>query len=134
MKLRKRSGLTLRTRLFLNLAPFLVLLLGVGGYAIMQFWRIPVNVDVTVTGNYRSVVAAQNMKLALTRMEKGVLMAMDDSSRVLGAGIFEQNKKVFDDNLRVQLANPKNAKEREWNRLLRNHYLEFASGASASWR
>jgi NtrC-family two-component system sensor histidine kinase KinB len=134
MKSRKRPVFALRTRLFLNLVPFLAILLGVGVYAILQFWRIPANVDATVTGNYRSVLAAQTMKLALTRMEKGVLMAMDDSSirgsRTLGTAYFEQNKKVFDESLRVQMASSKSSKERDWNRRLRNHYQEFVNGSA----
>src|SRR3954452_551309 len=74
-------ALMLRTRLFLNLAPFLVILLAVGGYAIVLFSRITANVDVTVTGNYRSVRTVQQMKLSLSRMQSGVLMVLEDKDK-----------------------------------------------------
>ena len=69
----------LRTRLFLNLAPFLLILLAVGIYAIFLFPRITADVYGAVVANYRSVLGANQMKLSLTRMEQGVLWAMEDN-------------------------------------------------------
>ena len=117
----------LRTRLFLNLAPFVVVLLAVGVYAIVLFSRITENVDVTVTGNYRSVLAVQEMKLAFTRMEEGVLQAMEEN-KGLGAAIFEKNRQVFDESLDQQLQNGKTPKETELNRRLRGDYDKLREG------
>jgi hypothetical protein len=74
----------LRTRLIFNLLPFVVLLMAIGIYGIMLFSRITENVDVSVTGNYRSVRAIQQMKLALARMQGGVLMALEDGKGLGG--------------------------------------------------
>src|ERR1051325_7564265 len=62
----------LRTRLFLNLLPFLIILLAVSGYAIVLFSRLARNVETTVTDNYRSVMAAEEMSLALSGMDREV--------------------------------------------------------------
>jgi signal transduction histidine kinase len=112
----------LRTRLFLNLMPFLLILLAVGFYAATLFPGISTDAYLTVAADYRSVRSAQQMELALTRMEEGVLLAMEDN-KDLGAAIFEQNRIVFEDNLRQQLDNPKSAKEKDLNVRLRNTYL-----------
>ena len=48
----------LRTRLFLNLLPFVVILLAVVLYAIVLFSRLANSVDTTVTEDYRSIIAA----------------------------------------------------------------------------
>src|SRR5712675_2120797 len=97
-------ALMLRTRLFLNLTPFVILLLGIGIYAIVLFSRITTNVDVTVTENYRSVRAVQQMKLSLYRMEEGVLLVMDESnSKGLGSAVFAENRKAFEEQLSRQL-------------------------------
>jgi len=60
----------LRTRLFLILLPFMVMLLAVGAYAIVLFSRLANRVDMTVARNYRDVLAAQAMSVALAGMEQ----------------------------------------------------------------
>ncbi len=120
----------LRTRLFLNLAPFLLILLAVGFYAATLFPGITTDAYRTVAANYRSVRSAQQMELALTRMEDGVLLAMEDN-KDMGAAEFEQNRVLFENNLRTQLANGKTPKESDLNLRLRNNYLAVSkAGAS----
>src|ERR1700756_1488014 len=101
----------LRTRLFLNLLPFVVILLAVGVYAIVLFSRITANVDLTVTGNYRSVRAAEQMKLTLSRMEGAALLYINFSSKRIGTEYFETNRMLFEENLAVQLHNTKSPLE-----------------------
>jgi NtrC-family two-component system sensor histidine kinase KinB len=60
----------LRTRIFLNLLPFVLLLLGVGAFAIVLFSHLANRIDATVTGNYRNILVAQAMRLELTGMER----------------------------------------------------------------
>lgn len=60
----------LRTRLFLSLMPFVVILLAMGIYAIALFTRLANGVDVAVNGHYRSIAAAQTMGMALGDMER----------------------------------------------------------------
>ena len=60
----------LRTRLFLSLLPFVAILLATGLYAIVLFSHLATAVDTTVAENYRSVVGAQEMNLALSEMDR----------------------------------------------------------------
>jgi NtrC-family two-component system sensor histidine kinase KinB len=126
---RELPAFMLRTRLFLNLLPFVVILLAVGVYAIVLFSRITENVDTTVTGNYRSVLAVQRMKNALLRMEDGVSMAMEDS-KGLGTALFEKNRSLFEQNLDVQLHNGKTRQEENLNRKLETNYTVFKSAGT----
>jgi two-component system, NtrC family, sensor histidine kinase KinB len=119
----------LRTRLFLNLAPLVVIVVLVGIYAIVLFSRITDNVDVTVTGNYRSVLAVEQMKLGLSRMKAGVSMALDDS-KGLGIAMFEKNRKLFEENLDLQRHNGKWRLEDNMNHRLEANYLTFKSAAT----
>ena len=113
----------LRTRLFLNLLPFVVILLAVGLYAIALFSRLANSVDVTVAENYRSLLAAQEMSLALVAMEREVWV----STGKLNAGrkAFDEHKKRFDENLALQLKSDALPGEREMNQQLAAHYEAF---------
>ncbi len=119
----------LRTRLFLNLSPFLLILLAVGVYALFLFPRLTADVYRTVAANYRSVLGAQQMKLSLTRMEQGVLMTME-GEWTLGPGIFEQSRTNFETSLREQLASAKNQEESELNLRLNTNYLAVAKAGA----
>ncbi|MDB6065499.1 MAG: integral rane sensor signal transduction histidine kinase [Pedosphaera sp.] len=129
----------LRTRLFVSLVPFVVILLAIGIYAIVLFSRITANVDLTVTGNYRSVMAAEQMRLALSRMEEGVLIGLGGAkglgpavfeesaagNKALGTAVFEQNRRIFETNLDLQLHNSKSPQESDLNLRLSNNYHAF---------
>jgi hypothetical protein len=71
----------LRTRLFLNLLPFVVILLATGVYAIVLFSRLAASVDTTVSEHYRSVLEAQQMSLALAGIDREVWAAPPARSR-----------------------------------------------------
>ena len=53
---------TLRTKLLIGLTPLLALMVGLGLWAIVMFSRLGGNIDIILRENYRSVLAAQNMK------------------------------------------------------------------------
>ncbi len=125
----KGPAVMLRTRLFLNLTPFLLILLAVGFYAATLFPGISTDAYSTVAADYRSVRSAQQMELALTRMEEGVLLAMEDN-KDLGAAVYDTNRIVFEENLRQQLENGKSPREKDLNLRLRNNYMAVAKAAT----
>jgi two-component system, NtrC family, sensor histidine kinase KinB len=92
----------LRTRLFLNLVPFVVILLAIGVYAMALFSRLADSVDVTVMENYRSVIAAQAMDLALLRMQTALSLLFNEKAD-LGKALFTENQALFENNLQLQL-------------------------------
>ncbi len=101
----------LRTRLFLYLTPFVVIVLAGGAYAIMLFERLANTVDTTVTNSYQSFAAASAMSLALAGMDREVSWVVAGSGggeknnllvypkRKIDRNAFYQNKQRFDENL-----------------------------------
>src|SRR5258706_375955 len=87
----------LRTRLFLNLLPFVVTLLAIGAYAIALLSRLAGNVDTTVTENYRGIITAQALRLSLAGMDREVWIALSSTNGSVGnvAG----HQKRFEENL-----------------------------------
>ena len=67
---------TLRTKLLIGLVPTLAILVGLGLWAIVMFYRLGGNIDVILRENYRSVLAAEGMKEAIERMDSGLLFAV----------------------------------------------------------
>src|SRR5438034_488766 len=102
----------LRTRLFLNLVPFVVILLAIGLYAIVLFSRLAGSVDANVTENYRSVMAVQAMSLALAGMDREVPW-VSGGERSPDSKAFAEHQKRFDENLAVQMKSTALPGERE---------------------
>ena len=72
---------TLRARLLVGIAPLLAIMIGLGLWAVVMFSRLGGDIDVILRENYRSVLAAQNMKEALERMDSALLFAIGGLSR-----------------------------------------------------
>src|SRR6266851_3214165 len=74
----------MRRRIFLGLLPLLILLVVVGGYGIALFSHLGGAVDVILRENYRSTVAAQNMKESAERMDSALLFILaGEQERIL---------------------------------------------------
>lgn len=67
---------TLRTTLLIGLMPLLALMIGLGIWATVMFYRLGGNIDVILRENYRSVLAAEKMKEALERIDSSFLFAL----------------------------------------------------------
>lgn len=128
-RLRMGTAIMLRTRLFLNLAPFLLILLAVGVYALFLFPRLTADVYRTVEANYRSVLGAQRMKLAVTRLEDGVITSMD-GDWVLGPAEFNESRTNFEASLREQLGNSKSSLEKELNNRLNTNFVALTNAGA----
>src|SRR5260221_387506 len=118
----------LRTRLFLNLLPFVVILMAIGLYAIVLFGRLANSVDTTVTENYRSVLAAQAMTVALAGMEQEAWNMAGKQNAA--SKVFTQHRQRFDANLAAQLENVSLPGEREMTRQLATNYIAFKSAVT----
>ncbi len=114
----------LRTRLFLNLLPFVAVLLATGTYAIVLFSRLTASMDATVTEHYRSVVAAQQMGLALAGIDREAWAGME--STALAA-----HQRWFERNLASQLKNNSLPGEKELNRKLAEDYAALNQALAA---
>ena len=120
----------LRTRLFLNLLPFVVILLATGIYAIVLFSRLANSVDTSVAEHYRSVVAAQQMILALAGIDREAWAAS-------GPGNVQKRRNVsdhetgFEQYLAVQLKSAGIPGEADLNHRLAVKYQAFRAAADS---
>jgi signal transduction histidine kinase len=120
----------LRTRLFLNLLPFVVMLLATGLYAIVLFSRLADSVDTTVSEHYRSVVAAQEMSLALAGIDREVWSAAGPGAAESTNALSEHLNR-FSKNLAVQLKNHSLGGEGELNQRLGVKYQALVQALAA---
>jgi two-component system, NtrC family, sensor histidine kinase KinB len=111
----------LRTRLFLNLLPFVVILLATGVYAIVLFSRLAASVDTTVSAHYRSVLEARQMSLALAAIDREVWTATGAGQVESTRALAEQQLR-FENNLALQLENNSLPGERDLNQRLAAKY------------
>ena len=131
----------LRTRLFLYLTPFVVILLAGGVYAIVLFARLANTVDTTVTNSYQSFAAASTMSLALAGMDREVSWVVAGSGageknnlmvyprRKINQNAFDQNKRRFDENLELLLKASAMPGETNLQQVATNFYPAFLQAA-----
>jgi len=94
----------LRTRLFLNLIPFVVILLAVGAYAIILFSRLTKKVEVTVMENYRSAIAVRDLNGTLGRIELGLHFAIE-GDKISASALFDENARLAQTSLALLVTN-----------------------------
>ncbi len=94
----------LRTRIILNLLPFVAILIAVGVYAMILFSQLANSVGRTVTDNYQGNAAANNMSEALARMDAALQRARTEE---IGTPrlMFDTNARIFEENLASQFTN-----------------------------
>jgi signal transduction histidine kinase len=94
----------LRARLFLNLVPFAVVVLGVGAYAVILFSHLAREVDHSVVDNQRCAMAAQTMKAALSGLSDSLRQALR-GELASATNLFQQHSLVFERELNLQFSN-----------------------------
>jgi NtrC-family two-component system sensor histidine kinase KinB len=94
----------LRTRIFLNLIPFVAILIAVGVYAMILFSQLANSVGKTVTDNYQGNAAANNMSEALARMDAALQRSRTEEIPTLRL-MFDTNARIFEEGLATQFTN-----------------------------
>jgi two-component system, NtrC family, sensor histidine kinase KinB len=95
---------TLQTKVLIGLLPTLAILVGLGLWAIVMFYRLGGNIDVILRENYTSILAAEGMKEAIERMDSGLLFAVGDRQKE-GRAQFDANRPRFEENLKIEQGN-----------------------------
>ncbi len=96
--------LGLRQKLSLGFGGLLLIGLIIGAQTLIHLTRLGESIDVILRENYRSVIASQEMKEALERMDSGILfILLDEKER--GIDLIQKNEAVFQKALRVELNN-----------------------------
>src|SRR5215831_9424047 len=117
----------LRTRLLLNLAPFVVILLATGVYGVVLSSRMASRVDTTVAEQYRSVVAAQKMAAALAGIDREA-WAVSSTSNAADTQALAEHQSLFEQSLASQLKNISLQGELELNQQLEMNYRLLRQG------
>jgi len=120
----------LRARLFLNLVPFLVILLAIGVYAVVLFSRLTSSVDATISRHHESLIALQKMGDALTRMDRQIVMVLASRTNNAAQAFATQNA-IFSQNLKGQSQNPTIPRADALIQRLETSHHDFQSAAAA---
>jgi signal transduction histidine kinase len=96
--------LGLRQKLSLGFGGLLLIMLIGGVQSIIQFRYLGKSIDVILKENYHSVVACQDMKEALERMDSGVLFTSLGYQQ-LGNEQIKKNEEAFEKALQIELHN-----------------------------
>lgn len=95
---------TLRTKLLVGLTPLLVIMVGLGSWAVATLDHLGGRIDVILRENYQSVLAAEGMKEALERMDSASQFAINgQDDRAIQQ--HRQNLPVFQKNLEKEQRN-----------------------------
>jgi signal transduction histidine kinase len=94
----------IRQKLMLGFGVLVATVAVVGAITMTQIERLGDAIDVIMRENYRSVVACQDMKEALERMDSGVLFSFADSTPE-GQRHIDENTVRFRDALEIELGN-----------------------------
>ncbi len=131
---------TLKTKLLIGLLPTLVILVALGLWAIVMFYRLGNNIDVILRENYRSVLAVEGMKEAIDRMDSGLLFEVIeqvDTSHAFvvngrtksGREQFDRNRPLFEKNLETELGNITVEGEQELADALQRLFRQYLASA-----
>jgi signal transduction histidine kinase/HAMP domain-containing protein len=96
--------LGLRQKLSLGFGGLLLIILIIGIQSIIHLTKLGESIDVILRENYRSVIACQQMKEALERMDSGILFELLGYNRK-GDELIRKNELVFEMALQVELNN-----------------------------
>ncbi len=95
---------SLRQKLSLGFGGLLAIILAISLLGILQITGLGESIDVILRENYRSVVACQQMKEALERMDSGILFGLLGYSEK-GSELIRKNELAFEMALEVELHN-----------------------------
>ena len=116
---------SIRQKLFLGFGGLLAIVAVIGALTIVQIRHLGEAIDVILRENYRSVLACQEMKESLERIDSGVLftfLGAESESRSL----IEASMQGFAKALEVEMGNITLAGEGERSHRLRDLYHEYA--------
>lgn len=96
--------LGIRQKLSLGFCGLLLIIIVIGVQSITLFTGLGHSIDVILRENYRSVVASQQMKESLERVDSGILFVLlGDAGR--GRELIAANEAVFEEALRTEIDN-----------------------------
>jgi NtrC-family two-component system sensor histidine kinase KinB len=122
----------LRNRILLGLTPIFLLLIAMGVYAVSLFTRLGGAVDVILRENFRSVLAAQNMKESAERMDSGLFFSLVEEEE-RGRQTYNENLPIFRKNLTAELNNITLPGEQELANKVAQFSQQYVKRAETFW-
>jgi signal transduction histidine kinase/HAMP domain-containing protein len=116
--------LGLRQKLSLGFGGLLLIILMIGIQSILHLTQLGPAIDVILRENYRSVIACQDMKEAIERMDSGMLFIFLGEKQK-GTELIQKNEAVFEKALQAELNNitlPEEGKKAHHLQNLFKHY------------
>jgi PAS domain S-box-containing protein len=94
--------LGLRQKISLGFGALLIIIIVIGSQSIIHLSKLGASIDVILRENYRSVIACQQMKEALERIDSGLLFILLGETRE-GEELVDRNRGLFEKNLQTEL-------------------------------
>ncbi|MCX6569277.1 MAG: ATP-binding protein [Candidatus Aminicenantes bacterium] len=95
--------LGLRQKISLGFSALLIIIIVIGTQSILHLSKLGVSIDVILRENYRSVIACQQMKEALERIDSGTLFVLL-GHMAEGNDLIRSNRAAFEKSLQVELS------------------------------
>ncbi len=122
----------MKRRIFFGIAPILLLVAAIGIYAIVLFRSLGSKIDLLLKENYRSVVAGQQMKESLERMDSAAFFTLvGEDAR--GRQLYQQNEPIFAQNLRIEEHNVTLPGEQALADSLHSLFANYSSEIAKFW-
>lgn len=118
--------LGIRQKLSLGFGGLLILIVAIGTQSLAQFTTLGHSIDVILRENYRSVIASEQMKEALERMDSGALFSLLGDT-VLGRDLIGRNIPAFEAALQIASSNITLPGEEEKTRLAGELFKQYKS-------
>lgn len=116
--------LGLRQKLFLGFGGLLIILAVIGAQSILHLTRLGGSIDIILRENYKSVIACQQMKEALERVDSGLLFMLLGENQQ-GRDLILKNEVAFEKALQVEFNTITLPGERDKARALREFYNRY---------
>lgn len=120
----------LRQKLALGFGVLFLIMVAIGVQSILNLTKLGESIDVILRENYRSVIACQQMKEALERIDSGLLFVLlgDDKS---GGDLILKNLGIFEKALQIELNTITLPGEKEKADQLRDLYERYKNSLAA---
>src|SRR5271157_626550 len=118
--------LGLRQKLSLGFGGLLAIIIVIGGHSVILLSQLGDSIDVILRENYRSVIACQQMKEALERIDSGVLFLLLGYEQE-GLKQINANESDFEKALQVELNNITLPGEGEKAHQLKDFFMQYKS-------
>ncbi|MGZ5453693.1 MAG: ATP-binding protein [Candidatus Aminicenantales bacterium] len=118
--------LGLRQKISLGFSALLIIIIVIGTQSILHLSKLGASIDVILRENYQSVIACQQMKEALERIDSGVLFVLLGHTQE-GNDLVSSNQAAFEKSLQAELSNITLPAEGEKAARLRDLFRQYES-------